>query len=210
MSFSSALSLRMTSNICRAISGARPSEGSSSSSSRGRLIKRARDRQHLLLAARQRAAALVDALLEAAEIARRRVPDRRSKCAARQIAAPICRFSSTVMRRKMRRPSGACAILQPRDLVGRQRGDVAAGKDDRALARARIAENRHHQRRFAGAVGADQRDDLAFADVDVDALAARRCCRNRFHAARRREAASVRSCPTSASTFSTSSSSTPR
>src|ERR1700747_3298900 len=47
--------------------------------------------------------------------------------------------------------------------------DVAAGEGDAALAGARIAENRHHQGRLAGAVGADERYDLALADVDVDA-----------------------------------------
>ena len=73
------------------------------------------------------------------------------------------------MRRKMRRPSGACAILQPRDLVRRHLRDVAAGESDPAFAGARIAENRHHQRRFAGAVGTDQRHDLALADLEVDA-----------------------------------------
>ena len=40
--------------------------------------------------------------------------------ASSAMAAPICRFSSTVMRGKMRRPSGDCAMPQPRDLVGRQ------------------------------------------------------------------------------------------
>src|SRR5690606_26393387 len=34
---------------------------------------------------------------------------------------------------------------------------------------ARLAADGHHQRRLAGAVGADQRDDLAAVDVDVDA-----------------------------------------
>src|SRR5262249_43556839 len=38
-----------------------------------------------------------------------------------------------------------------------------------ALAGARIAENRHHQRRFAGTVRTDERHDLPLADVDVDA-----------------------------------------
>ena len=38
------------------------------------------------------------------------------------------------------------------------------------VAGARIAEDRHHRGRLAGAVGADQRDDLARVDVDVDAL----------------------------------------
>jgi len=41
---------------------------------------------------------------------------------------------------------------------------------DAALAGARLAEDRHHQRRLAGAVGADQGDDLARIDVEIDAL----------------------------------------
>jgi len=67
------------------------------------------------------------------------------------------------MRTKMR-----LRDLQPRDLVRGQLGDVAAGEGDAALPRARVAEDRHHQRRLAGAVRADERHDLAFADVDVD------------------------------------------
>src|SRR5262249_10263345 len=58
--------------------------------------------------------------------------------------------------------------LEPCDFVRGQLGNVEAGEGDAALAGARIAENRHHQRRFAGTVGADERHDLALADVDVD------------------------------------------
>ena len=50
-------------------SGARPSDGSSSSRSLGRLRNAAADRQHLLLAAREQPGALVEALLEARKIA---------------------------------------------------------------------------------------------------------------------------------------------
>jgi hypothetical protein len=56
--------------ISRTISGARPNEGSSSSSRRGRSISARDDRQHLLLAARQRARLLVPALLQAREVRR--------------------------------------------------------------------------------------------------------------------------------------------
>src|SRR6185312_15627713 len=56
------------------------------------------------------------------------------------------------------------------DLVGRQLGDVLAVEPDRARARARIAAYRHQQGRLAGAVGADQGDDLALGDVEVDAV----------------------------------------
>ena len=45
-----------------------PSEGSSSSSTRGRAAERARDREHLLLAARQRAAGLLQPLAQDREI----------------------------------------------------------------------------------------------------------------------------------------------
>ena len=57
-----------------------------------------------------------------------------------------------------------------RDLVRRHAGDILAVEFDVAGAGAGPAENRHHQRRFAGAVGADQGDDLAGIDVEIDAL----------------------------------------
>ena len=113
--------------ICLTISGARPSDGSSSSSRCGRLISaRAiasiccsppesvppRWSQPLLQAREQREDAL-QILVEMRELVDE---------------APICRFSNTVMRGKMRRPSGDCAIAHPRDLVGRHAGDVAAGE----------------------------------------------------------------------------------
>src|SRR5262249_2160928 len=59
--------------------------------------------------------------------------------------------------------------LEPRDLVSWQLRDIASGERDRALTRARIPTDCHHQRRLAGAVGADQRDDLAVSDLHVDA-----------------------------------------
>ena len=108
-----AVESRMASNICRTISGARPSEGSSSSNRRGRAISARRDRQHLLLAARQRAAALAHALSQARE-QREHALEILAKSAGSATTAPICRFSSTVMREKMRRPSGACAMLSAR------------------------------------------------------------------------------------------------
>src|SRR3954465_927741 len=57
-----------------------------------------------------------------------------------------------------------------RDLVGGHFGDVTAFVQDLAGAGARLAEDRHHQRRLAGTVGADQRHDLAGSDFEVDAL----------------------------------------
>jgi hypothetical protein len=60
---------------------------------------------------------------------------------------------------------------QPRDLVGRHRGDVVAVEQDLARAGARPAEDRHHQRRLAGAVGADQAT-IAGVDGEIDAFSA--------------------------------------
>ena len=93
-----------------------------------------------------------------------------SKCAGSATVAPICRFSSTRHAREDAPALGRLRDAQLRDLVRRHLRDVAAVEGDRAFARARIAEDRHHQRGLAGAVGADQRDDLAFVDVEVDAL----------------------------------------
>ena len=61
---SSVLMLRRMRKISATIFGARPNDGSSSSSSLGAEHQRAADRQHLLLAARQRAGLLVAALAE--------------------------------------------------------------------------------------------------------------------------------------------------
>src|SRR5438045_3004845 len=58
----------------------------------------------------------------------------------------------------------------PHDLVGRQASDVLALEQDGALARLRAAADGHQQRRLAGAVGADQRDDLAGRNLDIDAM----------------------------------------
>ena len=139
----------------------------------------ARDREHLLLAARQRAAALVQPLLQAREQREdaleiggevRLLGDDRAHLQvfhhghAREDAPPFRRLGDA----------------QPRDLVRRQLRDVVPVEHDRAFARARIAEDRHHQGGLAGAVRADQRDDLAVGDVDVDVRAARRSCRSRW------------------------------
>ena len=59
----------------------------------------------------------------------------------------------------------------PDDLVGR-RAPVMSSPSSRTAPepRAGIAANGHQQRRFAGAVGADQGDDLALGDLEVDAV----------------------------------------
>ena len=159
----------MALKICLTISGARPSDGSSSSSRRGRPIsaraiasiccsppdKRAAALRRAFLEPREHGEDLLEVVFEMGEIVDRgahlQVLEHRH---ARKDAAAFGRLGDR----------------QARDLVRRHAGDVLAGEDDRAAARARLAEDRHHHRRLAGAVGADQGDDLAFVDVDVDAL----------------------------------------
>ena len=60
------------------------------------------------------------------------------------------------------------ADAQRGDLVGRRVGDVAAVEHDRTAVRLDHTADRLQQRALAGAVGAEQGDDLAFFDVDVD------------------------------------------
>ena len=123
--------------------------------------QRAADRQHLLLAAGERAAALVAAVAQ----------PRKQREHAFEVgveAAAVghsCADLQVLHHRHARKHAAALGRLRDAelgDLVGRQRGDLAAGETDAALAGARTAEHRHHQGRFAGAVGADQRNDLAF------------------------------------------------
>jgi hypothetical protein len=123
----------------------------------------------LLLAAGQRAAALTDALFQAREQGEH----------ALQIGFVFARLADgrahlQVFEHSHARENAAALRrlreLEPRDLMRRHARDVAAVEFNDPLARARIAAYRHHQGRLAGAVGADQRDDLAGLNVHVDAL----------------------------------------
>ena len=160
----------MASKICLHSSGARPSDGSSSSKQARPAHQRAR-RSPASAARRPTACRRADGCApSAAETARNTRSRSSSKCDSSVTVAPICRFSSTVMRAKMRRPSGACAMRSRAiSCVGRPVMSRPSNRM-RALARARVAEDGHHQRRFAGAVGADHGDDLAVIDVEIDAL----------------------------------------
>ena len=110
----SRFSSRIAPKICRTTSGARPRLGSSSNSRRGRDISARPIDSICCSPPDKRAAPLVHPLLQA-----RKQREHLLRAAAREIGAPpprapICRFSYTVMRPKMRRPSGrlgdaACA-----------------------------------------------------------------------------------------------------
>ena len=108
--------------------------------------------------------------------------------------------------------------LQLGDFVRRQLCDVAAFEQDMAFTGARRPENGHHQRRLTGAVGADQRNDLALIDFEIDSSERRDVAVIGFHPAHREHRMSLRVLHrrghaysrASASTCSTSSSATPR
>src|SRR5205823_10373688 len=54
-------------------------------------------------------------------------------------------------------------------ILGLNRGDVAAGKRDRAFVEPREAGDGHEERRLARARGAEQGDELALLDAEIDA-----------------------------------------
>ena len=144
--------------------GARPIEGSSSSSSFGSAISARPIASICCSPPDMRARLLLLAARAGAGTARARGPCRPRRWRRRRRYAPSSRFSRTVMRWKQRRPSGDCEMPSAHDLLRGQRGDLLAAEADRPLARRRQAGDRAQRRRLAGAVGADQRDDLALVD----------------------------------------------
>jgi hypothetical protein len=129
----------------------------------------ARDREHLLLAARQAAG-------------HRPAPQgqaREKVVAAVQVGgdgaavAPPQRAHHEVLRRgePAERPAPLWDVgdAEPRDLVGPQPGEVAAVETDGAAPPHRAAD-RPQRRRLARAVRAEQRRDGPFGDLEVDAM----------------------------------------
>src|SRR6185312_620230 len=104
---------------------------------------------------------------------------------------------------------GRLRELEPCDLVRGQAGDVAPVEQDAAGARTGTAADGHHEGGFAGAVRADQRNDLAGIDVEIDAFERLHAPVIGVHAAHGEEGRG-HGTPTSASTAWTSSSATPR
>ena len=149
--------------ISRTISGARPSDGSSSISSFGLRHQRAAQREHLALAAGQRAGELRRAARAGAGSARR--PRRASRCAAALAvrARARTRRARGCPRRSSPRTARASRARAP------ARARRAARPSSRAERLAAIADRRRRdgsspmmrrqQRRLAGAVRADHGDD---------------------------------------------------
>ncbi len=90
----------------------------------------------------------------------------------------------------------------------RDMGDVGAVIEDFAGLGAGPAEHAHHQGRFAGAIGADQRDDFAVVDIEIDALERDDLAVGRAQAADRQQRRAHASASSTAATVA--SSSTPR
>ena len=88
------------------------------------------------------------------------------------------RLSITVMRLRMARPSGTWLMPSPTILCGGRRTMLVALESDATGARPQQAGDGLQQRRLAGAVRADQRDDLALHDVEADVVQAPRSCRS--------------------------------
>ena len=100
----------MTEKIWCTSCGASPSEGSSSKSNRGRLIN-ARAIESICCSPPDSVPPRWSRRFSRMGNSWNTRATSSSKWANSFTAAPICKFSNTVMRGKMRRPSGACAIL---------------------------------------------------------------------------------------------------
>jgi hypothetical protein len=160
-----ALISRITFSTSRTISGARPSVGSSSSSTLDVLDERARDREHLLLAAADLVALVGEPLAQAREL-------------LVDVVERPARFARGDLRelevlRDGQVGEDAPLLGDQRDPHARDRHHVAAGEllaveRDAAGARRNPADDALERRRLADAVAAQQRDGLAGADVQRD------------------------------------------
>src|SRR5213592_1272715 len=163
---SSRLMVRTMRRISRTTSGASPSDGSSSRSSRGRSMS-ARDGQNLLLAAGERAARLLLALGEHGEVAVHALE------VLRDTAAPAPRVGAQAQVlldgevHERAAPLGRVADAEPHQVFRRAPVDALPREADLAR-RADHAAHRAQRRRLARAVGAQNRGDAALLDGEVD------------------------------------------
>jgi hypothetical protein len=126
----------------------------------------ARDGEHLLLAARQARALARRALLQVRE-------HRVDLLEAHAVRAERRRQHQVLLGRQAREDAallGAVADAEAGDAVRREVRGLGVLDLDRALARADQAHDRAQRAGPAGAVPAEQRHDLAFVDVEVDAV----------------------------------------
>ena len=131
----------------------------------------AADRQHLLLAARQRAGRLP----LRARPARGNIASTRSRfCVAPRARARQHRAHLEVFGNRQRRENlpalGHLADAEIADAMARPAGDIGAAEQDAAARRPQHAGDGADQRGLAGAVGADDGDDRALLDVERHAV----------------------------------------
>ena len=130
-----------------------------------RVGERGREAEHLLLAAGEQAGDLLAPLREDRE------PRRRPCSRSSGSRSSTVRFSSTVRPGKMPRASGTRSTPSRARWYDGACGDVAALEHAPCRASASTTPGRDRaQRRLAGAVGAEQRDDLAGVEREVDAV----------------------------------------
>ena len=87
-----------------------------------------------------------------------------------RVKAPICKFSNTVRRPKILRPSGTWDDTPLDDFVSALLGDFLASESDHPALRWRDAGDGIEGGRLAGAVAANEGDDFALVDLQGDAL----------------------------------------
>ena len=129
------------------------------------------DRQHLLLAAGQRAARLVAPLGEPRKISERLVEQ---MLAPRIVDAGAVEAGAQVLHHREQAEDAAVlrhvADAEPRQAMRRQAGDGGAVEENAALARLHQAHDRLQGRALADAVAAEQADHLAGPDLERDAV----------------------------------------
>src|SRR5215510_1232916 len=124
-------------------------------------------REHLLLAAGELIAAVLDPLAEPREEI-----EHPAEAPARAVAGALADLEmlAHAERGKDAATLRHQAYAAPRDLVRGQARDVLAAEQNAAAARRREADDRADQRGLADAVAAEHRDDLAPADPQRDTL----------------------------------------
>ncbi len=149
--------------------GARPSDGSSSRSDARLRHQRPADREHLLLAAGERARRLAQPLLQAREQGEDPLEIGRDAAVPARVGAHL-EVLGTVRFAKTLRPSGTMDEAA-RARAGASGWRVGSPSNRTSPARARTRPgDRAQRRRLAGAVGADQGHDLALGQRQRHAL----------------------------------------
>src|SRR5262245_3834215 len=161
----SRLSSAMVPMTASRTSGASPCEGSSRSSSSGPVTS-ARDGEHLLRAAREEPPLAIEDLAELGKAFEHGVR------APARVGPP--RNGEMLARREVREDAAGLRHqrdAQAGDLVCRSAREARALVEDLAFPRRGQPGDRTHRRGLAGTVAAEQRDDLALAHVQGQAMA---------------------------------------